>query len=258
MNMRSCFRHLPPFVRRITTLAAFAAVAVFACTASAAVPSVTWWQVGTTSPKLMNNSQGYCWLAGVDGAMDQTSDTVNLTFDANWNWVFTGSVASGESLSAEAMCEPWGSLTNGAGANAYFGFRIGNGGVYNISPPPESLCGIEGVGGILTPTAGVDVNGAGNMVDNSRPNPSTLWGQCAHLGPNQTPTFHGATASAGQTISLGSATTQMCVLTIIVADGGDNPLVGYMYIDSSNNYELSAAFMTSGQVTATCIHIPQP
>lgn len=240
-------------------------------------PAMYSWDVGTPSPTMMNNDTGYCWLAGLYANFNNTNDYdyVNLTFDSTGNWIFTGLSPDGPA-GAIALCQPWSSLTYSPGQpihdQEFFGLDTGG----FINAPVESMCGIEGIGGVLYGGSWMgSVSTGSEDNDPGLPNGTVniyggrtsgiIWGQCANFGSSQTqlhPTL--ITVTTGQSLNLGSSLTQMCVLDSVNKETAsdedpNNALSIWLWVDQDNNYELSADNVgIFGSVTAACIPIQQP
>jgi hypothetical protein len=259
-------RFMPLFVVHLTSAATLVGMALCARSAAATpeVPQQYSWRTGDAPLTMMNNSQGYCWLAGVEATgFQSTSDYVNLTFTSNFTWEITGSFVDGTAF-VQAFCQPWSTLTPRTSGQAYYGVELTDPGgevSTNINPPPESLCGIEGIGGDwegeTTPTGhpDVEVTSSGQMEANSF-NWVREWGQCAHFGSGGAPRASSTSAQNNQSVGLGSSTTQMCVLSEIIQNAADTELEAYLYIDLNNNYDLYAG--TGVYAVAYCVPIPQP
>lgn len=240
-------------------------VAALATNASAGqvAPTMYNWNTATSSPTMMNNDTGYCWLSGVYGNFTTPSDYVNLTFDSNWNWIFTGAT-SDAIIYAIALCQPWSSLTNRPG-QAYFGYELtGVDSSQFMYAPDESMCGIEGIGGPIAPniymgsvcTGCASINGDMNLYASH--GQGELWGQCAHFGGGSQPHPSYTSATSGQTLNLGSSLTQMCVLEEIDAEQPSSGWYAWLDLDGNNNYQLQAYGVGVGMVYASCTPIPQP
>jgi hypothetical protein len=198
---------------------------------------------------MMNNSEGYCWLQGIEaayGGLTSNQDSVYLTFDSKWNWIFVGSAAYGHDIWAWAFCQPWSSLHGTGGA--YYGYSFGPGKSDVIPTYADSICSLGGVQGALLPYAGYGSVWAGIDIDyedftrratSTIPTASAV-GQCAVLAPTNSisPNFVISHTNVGtQTTFLGSSTQMMCTLNALgVGPNSYEPYMAYLYLDSSNNY----------------------
>ena len=256
--------------RRAMVPAIVATIGTFCRPAAAAQPVQYIWNVGSPSPTMMNDSEGYCWLGGVWGPFGYPTDYVNLTFDASWNWVFTGAQGPNEGiqyfngLQATAYCLPWTSLTTSGTYNAYYGGWSPNDGSADMGAPAESMCSVEGIQGAISQSQYTEqiVYPFGYMYDAG---PTSVWGQCAHLGSGAVPQviYHilqGNPQGNPQVLDLGVSSSQMCTLNYIYNPAGSSELSTALYLSQdyasgqmhwylNNNY---------GLVMAACIPIPQP
>jgi hypothetical protein len=255
-------------MRWVMAAVIFAAIGMIGRPVAAQLKSYSW-RIGDPSPQMTNNNDGYCWLGGVEGPFAYPSDYVNLTFDAKWNWIFTGAQGPGEgppfnAIFAYAWCLPWPSLTTSSNTGADYGYNAYEGRL-NIPDPPESMCGIEGFQGPLSQTQSTDVlvNALGYM---SSSGPTRVWGQCVHLGfGSSTPKATYYIADSGFqwneiTVDLGEAANRMCTLASLANPPTDyKPYVQAGVYVMTNDSGQAHWYLTNvmGTAEAACISLPQ-
>jgi hypothetical protein len=198
--------------------------------ASAAIPTVSVpWYVGTQSPVLMNNETGFCWLTEIYKSNSESNrTTIALTFDSNWNWVFTGG-GDGNSYGV-AECLPWKEISRaGTTYGVYYGeiakAPAGPTTVYMGDTDAESICVTQGWAGNLNyNTIAFVAPGQGGTVEITENEEGTppwmqVWGSCAKLaggGPALNPSVF--TIQPNIFSDMGPANNQMCWLNEIEGD----------------------------------------
>jgi hypothetical protein len=268
--MKNDIRRDSRFVTLIGALVTSALLLVAAPSFAQQAPTQHNWSTGASPSGYppMPNAQQYCWLGAFSSLFANTADSVQLTFDANYNWIFTS--AGPDFMAATAFCLPLSAVSN-QGGNEFFGQVVRSPPLYNnfqIPAQPGSFCSIAGVGGALARgNSGLEVSPAGYMFNyGTVGGPSTVFGNCVQFFGSSSPPpvtyYESWTTDFNNGTYMGSATNEMCGLYSVDQVGTppnrNQPLLYQIEIDDDNNYWLRAVFTgVSTRVFAACIPIPQ-